>query len=135
MLFPECVVNQDFDIVLNSPDLNPCDYFHWELLKEMIFPKCPQTLLELHVLTIDACNEITEDMCHHMINLGVCVQEVAQRDDVYTLNMRYTERSPCSQSSCILIFCISVKTKILDNFVCHPVALYFYTNSLVSKHR
>lgn len=45
MLFPEWVVNQDFDIVLNSPDLNPCDYFDWGLLKEIIFPKMSPNII------------------------------------------------------------------------------------------
>jgi hypothetical protein len=34
----------------NSPDLNPYDCFLWESLKGKIFPKEPQTEMELRVL-------------------------------------------------------------------------------------
>jgi hypothetical protein len=32
---------------LNSPDLNPCDCFIWGFLKEKMFPKEPQAIMEL----------------------------------------------------------------------------------------
>jgi hypothetical protein len=63
----------------NSPDLNPCDYFLWGFLKEKIFPKKPQTIMELRALIIQTCNEITEDMCRRVINIIVRVEEVARR--------------------------------------------------------
>lgn len=52
----------------NKQDLNPRDYFHWGLLKELIFSKCPQTLLKLQLLIIDVCNDVTEKMWHRVIN-------------------------------------------------------------------
>jgi hypothetical protein len=59
----------------NSPDLNPCDYFLWGFLKEKIFLKKPQTMMELRAVIIQACNEITEDMCHLVINnITNCVE-------------------------------------------------------------
>jgi phenylpyruvate tautomerase PptA (4-oxalocrotonate tautomerase family) len=65
----------------NSPDLNPCDYFLWGYLKEKIFPKKPQTIMELRALIIQACSEVTEDMCHQVINIiTVHVEEVARRN-------------------------------------------------------
>ena len=64
----------------NSSDLNPCDYFLWGFLKEKIFPKKPRTVMELRVLIIEACNEITEDLCRVIQNIGVRVEEVARRD-------------------------------------------------------
>lgn len=59
----------------------------------MIFPERPQTFMELQVLIIDMCNEITDDMCHRVINdLRIYFQEVTGRDYGYNiLNMRYTE--------------------------------------------
>ena len=30
-----------------SPDLNPCDYFLWGYLKDKVYAKIPQTLLDL----------------------------------------------------------------------------------------
>jgi hypothetical protein len=51
----------------NNPDLNPRDYFLWGFLKETILfyflQKKPQTIMELRALIIQACSEITEDMC------------------------------------------------------------------------
>jgi hypothetical protein len=45
------------------------------------FLKKPQTILELRALIILACSEITEDMCHQVINnITVCVEEVARRN-------------------------------------------------------
>jgi hypothetical protein len=65
----------------NSPDLNPCDYFLWGFLKEKILPKKPQTIMDLRALTIQACNEITEDMCRRVINtITVRDGEVARRN-------------------------------------------------------
>jgi hypothetical protein len=61
------------------PDLNPCDYFLCGFLKAKIFPKKPQTIMELRPLIIQACNEITEDMCRRVINnITVSVEGVAR---------------------------------------------------------
>jgi hypothetical protein len=60
---------------LNSPDLNPCDNILWGFLKEKTFPKKPQTLIELRAIIIQACNKITEDMYHWVINIIVRVEE------------------------------------------------------------
>jgi hypothetical protein len=68
----------------NSPHLNPCDYFLSGLLKEEIFPKKPQTVMELRALTSHACSEITEDMCRRVINITVRVEEVARRNGGHT---------------------------------------------------
>jgi hypothetical protein len=43
----------------NIPDLSPCDYFLWGFLKEKIFQKKPETIMELRAQIIQACNEIT----------------------------------------------------------------------------
>jgi hypothetical protein len=65
----------------NSPDLNPCDYFFWGFIKEKIFPKKPQTVMELKAQIIQACNEITEDMCRRVINsITVHVEKVARHN-------------------------------------------------------
>jgi hypothetical protein len=65
----------------NIPYFNPCDYFLWRFLKQIIFPKKPQTIMELRALMIQACNEITEDMCRRVINnITVRVVEVARRN-------------------------------------------------------
>jgi hypothetical protein len=62
----------------NSPDLSQCDYFLWGFLKEKIFPK-QQIIMGLRVLIIQACNEITEDMCRRVIkNITVHVEEVVR---------------------------------------------------------
>jgi hypothetical protein len=58
----------------NSPDFNLCDYFLWGFIKEIIFPKNPQIIMELRALIIQACNEITEDMCRQVINITVRVE-------------------------------------------------------------
>jgi hypothetical protein len=62
-----------------GPNLNPCDHFLWGFLKKTIFPKKPQTVIELRALIIEACKEITEDMCRRVIsNITVRVEEVAR---------------------------------------------------------
>jgi hypothetical protein len=67
------------ELAPTSPDLNPCDYFLWGFLKEMFLPKKLQTIIELRALLIQVCNEITEDMCHQVINnFTVRVEEVAR---------------------------------------------------------
>jgi hypothetical protein len=63
----------------NSPDLNPCDYFLWGFLKEKIFPKMPQTVLELRAQIIQTCNETTEDMCRRVI-ITIRVEGVARHN-------------------------------------------------------
>jgi hypothetical protein len=65
---------------LNSPGLNICDYFLWEFLKEKIFLKKQQTILELRALIVQACNEIIEDMCRRVISITVRVEEVARHN-------------------------------------------------------
>jgi hypothetical protein len=52
------------------------DCFLWGFLKEEIFPKKPQTITESRALIIQACNEMTEDMCRRVINITVRVEEV-----------------------------------------------------------
>jgi hypothetical protein len=64
----------------NNPDLKTCEYFLWGFLKEMIFLKKPQTIMELRALIIQACNEITEEMCRRVINITVHVEEDARRN-------------------------------------------------------
>jgi hypothetical protein len=63
-----------------SPDLNPCDCYLWRFLEENIFLKEPQTTLKLRALIIQACNEITEDMCHRVINNNTVCVEVAKHN-------------------------------------------------------
>jgi hypothetical protein len=49
--------------------------------KEKIFPKKLHTVMELRAQIIQACNEITEDMCRRVIsNTTVRVEEVARRN-------------------------------------------------------
>lgn len=62
----------------NTTDLNPCNY-----QEEKIILKQPQTLLEVRrELTIDTCNEITEETCHCVINnlKSLCIEEIARHD-------------------------------------------------------
>jgi hypothetical protein len=47
----------------NSPDLNPFDYFLRGFLKEKIFLKEMQIIMELRALIIEACNEMAENIC------------------------------------------------------------------------
>jgi hypothetical protein len=63
----------------NSPYLNPCDYILWGFLKEKIFFKTPQTIMELRALIIRVCNEIIEEVCLREINITIGV-EVARRN-------------------------------------------------------
>jgi hypothetical protein len=70
----------------NSPDMNPCDYFLLGFLKEKIFPKKPQTVMELKALIIQACNKITEDMCHPVINKTQFMLKKLKEVMVVTLN-------------------------------------------------
>jgi hypothetical protein len=72
---------------LNSPDLNPCDYFLWGFLKENISPKKPKTIMQLRALVIQACSEITEDMCHRVINITVHAEEVARHNGGHTAHL------------------------------------------------
>jgi hypothetical protein len=69
---------------LNSPDLNACDHFLWGFLKEKIFLKKPQTIMELRGLNIQTCNEITEDMCHQAINNITVRVKVARHNGSHT---------------------------------------------------
>jgi hypothetical protein len=47
---------------------------------EKTFSKKPKTTMEFLALLIEACNEITEDMCRRVINITVRVEEVARRN-------------------------------------------------------
>jgi hypothetical protein len=85
--FDSCVISNRFpdrfayekNWPLNSPDLNQCDFFLLGLLKDKIFPKKSQTIMELRALIIQACNEIIEDMCCQVINnITFPVEEVAR---------------------------------------------------------
>jgi hypothetical protein len=70
---------------LNSPYLNPCDYFLRGFLKKQIFLKKPQTVMEVRALIIQTCNEITEDMfCQIINNIIVCVVEGARHNGGHT---------------------------------------------------
>jgi hypothetical protein len=52
------------------------------LLKEKVFPKKPQTIMELRALINQACNEVTEDVGRREINnTTVGVEEVSGRND------------------------------------------------------
>jgi hypothetical protein len=66
----------------NSPDFNPRDYFIWGFIKAKIFPKKKsQTIMELRAPIIQACNEITEDICRRVTNnITVRAEEVARRN-------------------------------------------------------
>jgi hypothetical protein len=62
----------------NTPDFNPCDYLLWKFLKERIFPKKPQTIMELTALLIQACNEVTKDMHRQVINITAEIEKDAR---------------------------------------------------------
>lgn len=112
--------------------IKPCDSFFGGFLKEKILPKRPQTLLEMQELRVDACDEITEDMCHRVVNnLWVRVEEVDGREGGHIEHViSWTQSTDWQGTHCILIICISVKIKvlkqkkILNHFLCNPV-LYF----------
>jgi hypothetical protein len=113
----------------NSPDLNTCDYFLWGFLRERIFLKKRQTIMELGALIIQVCNEITEDMCCLVIsNIIVRVEEHARRNGGHIWTLDSQDKSPCNGLSfCMLVsgIVIEIKTlliyQILDHFVCHRV--------------
>jgi hypothetical protein len=65
--------------------------FLWGFLKEKIFPKKPQTIMELRALIIQVCNEITEDMCHQVISITVRVEEAARRNGGHTEHLIHRE--------------------------------------------
>ncbi|PSN41430.1 hypothetical protein C0J52_22652, partial [Blattella germanica] len=46
----------------HGPDINPCDCFLWEFLKEPVFRQHPGDLLELRVGIVQVCNTIDEDL-------------------------------------------------------------------------
>jgi hypothetical protein len=55
--------------------------FFGDSLRKRFFQKKLQTVIELRAVIIQAFNEITEDMCHEVINsITVCVEEVAIRN-------------------------------------------------------
>jgi hypothetical protein len=64
--------------------------FFWGFLKKNIFPKKPQTIMELGALIIQACNEITEDMCRRVINNITARVEVATRNGGHTEHLTHT---------------------------------------------
>jgi hypothetical protein len=45
-----------------------------------MFPKKLQTIMELRALIIQACNEITEDMCCRIIDITGSVEGVARHN-------------------------------------------------------
>jgi hypothetical protein len=72
----------------NIPDFDPRDYFLWGFLKEKIFPKKPQRVMELRALITEACNVITEDMCRRVIrNITNRVEKVARRNGGHTAHL------------------------------------------------
>jgi hypothetical protein len=58
--------------------------FFGDSLRKRIFLKKPQTVIELRAVIIEACNEITEDMCRQVINnIAVCAEEVARHNGAH----------------------------------------------------
>jgi hypothetical protein len=69
------------ELASSSHDLNPCDYFLWGFLEEKVFLKNPQTIVGLRAVIIQACSEITEDICCQVINnITVRVEGVARHN-------------------------------------------------------
>jgi predicted Zn-dependent protease with MMP-like domain len=86
--------------------------------------------MELRTLIIQACNDITEDMCRRVIN-NITVRVLNKLPDVIVviLNTWFSEdKSPCNGLSfCMLDSNIVIEIKsflidqILDHFMFHPV--------------
>jgi hypothetical protein len=138
--FPDCFAcGQNWSP--NSPDLNPCDSFLWESLRKTFFWKKPQTIMKLRPLIIQACNEITEDMCCRVNNITVHVEEVARRNGGHIEHLIHRPWTPYNGLSCCMLFSsivfeinIFLIDQIPDYFVCHPVFKEWISSLLVGWH-
>jgi hypothetical protein len=85
--------------------------------------------MELRGLIIQACNEITEDMCCWVINvITVCFEEAARNNGGHTNTWFWKDKSPCNGLSfCMLVSSTVIEIKILlideilDHFMRHPL--------------
>jgi len=50
-----------------SPDLKPCDYFHWGYLKDKVFSSAPRTLPELKERIQESCAQVTRGMLNRVL--------------------------------------------------------------------
>jgi hypothetical protein len=93
------------------------------------FPKKRHTIMELIALIIEACKQITEDMCRRVINKSQSVLKKLPDVMVVILNTWFMQdKCPCKGLSfCMLVSSIVIEIKILlinqilDHFVCHPI--------------
>jgi hypothetical protein len=60
-----------------SPDLDPCDYFPWEYLKDKMFRKNPHTIPELKTAIQSQIEAIsTEPLIKALNNVVLCLHEM-----------------------------------------------------------
>jgi hypothetical protein len=100
-------------------------------MKANTFLKKPQTIMELRALIIQACNKITEDMCHRVFNKSQFTLKKLKDVMVVMLNTWFTDdKSPCNGlslyilcvvSSTVIEIKVSLIDQILDHFLPHPV--------------
>jgi hypothetical protein len=84
-----------------SPDLNP-DFLLWGFMKDKMFPKKPDNLMDLWTMIVQFCQEISEDMCRRVIkNIDPRLQEAVQQNSGHTehvINWGHFTRNSASGS-------------------------------------
>jgi hypothetical protein len=51
-----------YDNQARSPDVTPCESFHWGYLKDIVFKHPPATIIELQERIEQACEQIPEEI-------------------------------------------------------------------------
>ena len=65
----------------HSPDINPCDLVLWGFLKEKVFQRRPENLVQLRAYIVKLCRALSEDLCRKVVtNARVCLQEVVRQN-------------------------------------------------------
>jgi len=65
----------------HSPDINPCNIFLWGFLKEKVFQRRPENVVQLRAHIVKLCRELSEDLCRKVVmNARVPFQEVVRQN-------------------------------------------------------
>ncbi|KAJ4441976.1 hypothetical protein ANN_11840 [Periplaneta americana] len=50
-----------------SPDINPCDFFLWRFLKEKVYERRPENVVQLRALLVELRRALSEDFCRKLV--------------------------------------------------------------------
>ena len=67
--------------LLHSPDINPCDFFLWGFMKEKVFQRRPENVVQLRAHIVKLCHALSENLCQKVVtNARFRLQEVLRQN-------------------------------------------------------